>query len=622
MFPSQPLDPNDEDSPRVLPVRPYGLYVAVETYLPPAAPDLTDIPGTQLIQSDAYFYVGNVAGKCADGTLHSCPVRFSLPRPDEEGFFRVGGTQYLIPIVGLPDPWQPLLFGKYHFLSRDQVALRLLENAFERVFSDFFYNSRPGETCQVNLTSLQTSLLSRITQHAGDSLGWLRQVGDSPVKKAAFRDTVILHPRRSWRRAESRAFPEEMLGALDPTSTPTSEKINITFQGCEGFKVEDGQIKKGVSSLCAFTNRVGLMTMENPKRAHLIRTSAMNSLPLMKPSVKLVGHKESPVDIAYLNTAFMSLGPHTFEDMIAVSETGAKKLEAMKHSTVVCWFSKRPTLLVEQGSFLRGGERIAEVDRDAMVFGNALTEEDDDKFRILAPDCGFTTSLEGVNVCAHWHLGTLGVRVVWKLTSYLPLETGDKIVDRSCCKGVVKVLPDQEMPWTRSGEVVDACVSPDSPARRHAVSMLHEAMINKMVIKDGVSIHARADEIPVPFDTLVKRGYGSGTRLVYRGKSLKFPTTLAPIGWMRVDKIAKDIESAVGSERPLTAEGLPVDRASLAGQSCDPSKGLALRNRGLVHTHSSLLGEGKGIGIVAELVEAIEGPARDFRQTKEDRVEP
>ena len=147
MFRSKPIDANDPNSPAIIhEVRPYGLILRVSTEIPSAPLTSEDFEGVEIVQPDSYLYRGFLEGYCADGILHSSQIEFSLPRCDKDGFFRVAGTLYCFPYMGFPDSWRPFDLGAYYFLSKPEVAIRALEEAFIGACSGFYFNSRPGST--------------------------------------------------------------------------------------------------------------------------------------------------------------------------------------------------------------------------------------------------------------------------------------------------------------------------------------------------------------------------------------------------------------------------------------------------------------------------------------------
>lgn len=625
---------------RFLPVRPYGLYVKV-TSEEVKRDEALDAMGVKQVTPAEIHYKGVVEGYVACGVWKSSPIEFSLPMMEKDGFFRIGSTLYVMTNVGFPSPWHPHKYGRFSYLNKDEVLLRILENMFGTkdycipgedtsnartgVFSSFFFGSTTKITSYVNNEKLQTLLLSRLVTHP-----FVRQVQPTPVQIEGSRNLVTLFPRRDGINIEPFIYNvEEMRGRLDPCSTSVSDTINCVYQLAEGAVIKNGRIEKGTSDYCAFTRRNNTLIRYSPKRAYLARAAVMNSAELTTPERRFVEARGGVVHTRNLLTAIMDLGADTYEDMIAMSATCAQGMEAQIVTRVTRW-SPTPfdNLQVQIGDVvapssilaLRPVDNVLEPDLTEEYEGEKGIEVDEEKkvIAISAVELREMGVLEGIEVTPSWHSSTKGVRTTWIFRSFIPMRTGNKITCFGGCKGVVRVLPDEKMPKTQDGRVIDICVSPYSVGKRGTLSMILEMSVGRAVKSGKIDyIEAYADEKPFDFRWAAMEE-GSKEFLTYEGKKLEEPTYVGHMAWMAILKsgIASRRMSSVGTDRPLTGEGLLPDLARSAGQSLDPSKSIVLASREMYASLRAILGEGPGLEAMANTVLCVDGPAQEYEKNK------
>jgi hypothetical protein len=610
----------------VLPVRPYGLFVTVSAKIMRA----TSQENSSIGNLENISYEGFIEGRVAKGFWVRSPVKFTLPRPNKDGFFVVGSTLFTFVNVGFVSPWEPFSNGKYHFLDKNKVAIRVLEGMFGSKgvmvpagdtnsnnyspLANFFFQTNAFGIVHINNERLQSLLLSRLVTHP-----FVRQVQNSEVQIRGSKDMVLLYHRKDGIKIDPLKFPEEMLFRLDPCSTSSSETINSIYTLCDGARVERGQITKGISQFCEFTRRNTVLLDLSPSRACLARAAVMNSCELTYPQARPVQAEGSIVQTRNLLTAVMDLGPSTFEDTIAMSETCAIHMEAQSVTRITRW-SPEPlvNLSVQKGDLVKPFGLLATriknivVENSSEKIDSSVKEEEETRISLIASELKEEAILETIETIPAYYAGVLGVRTIFSLRSFLPMRTGDKITCFSGCKGVVIVLPNNEMPVIE-GRIVDICVSHRSIFKRGTLGMLLEAAIGKEHEATGKQIIAMGDEHPLSF-TWASMNHRRKSEAYFKCGLLPNKVFWGYVPWMRIVKsgISSRRLSAVGTDRPLTGEGLLPDIASTAGQSLDPSKAIVIISRGMPNTLRALLGDTPaGMQVLVETVAAIDGPAKN-----------
>jgi hypothetical protein len=346
----------------------------------------------------------------------------------------------------------------------------------------------------------------------------------------------------------------------------------------------------------------------------------MNSAALTHPEDRPVQSKDAVVATRNLLTVVMDLGFATYEDTIAVSESCAQKFEAQAVTRITRWTKDPITdLKVQNGDVLRPFATLAicetlPIDETKVKEVGNTTEAVEDmpqKIKLVAAELREEAVLEEIEVTTALYAGQKGVRTTFVCRSFLPLRTGDKITCFSGCKGVVVIVPDNQMP-TVEGKTADLCVSPYSIFKRGTIGLLLEAAVGRCH-KAGLfeSVEAHGDEFPVNFQWAAMN-YRQKSTAYIDGTALPNKVFWGYVPWIRCLKsgIASRRVSAVGIDRPLTGEGLLPDTASTAGQKMDPSKALVLGSRGMLKTLTALLGDTPaGLDVLTDTVAAIEGPA-------------
>lgn len=386
-------------------------------------------------------------------------------------------------------------------------------------------------------------------------------------------------------RMLSKVFNPKLWGTICLNSTSFSDKANESFRLTEGVKCVNGKLinEEGKLPVCSILKRHSIFLEHNPARAYLLRNTIESAIELIKPELPIVSPYESnetnPLHGINFLTAIMHLGIHTHEDAIAISESAAKKM----------WASRIMTQLIESDApvtpLLAPGDAVSP---------DSIIALDGDK-EVTASKLYMPGIIEERSISKGKRFGESTQRVWYKIRSFYPLETGDKISNRHGGKGVVKIIPDSEMPVDVNGNVIEICIGPESIINRKAMSIFWEMMLCKKAQYDGM------DKIKVTgaFEGTKNTDYNSfsqlaglfGTKdvLYLNGEVLPESTYVSKLFWMRIDKIAKEIVSCVKTKRSKNNFGAVVDSAKISGQRCNLAKILALSGRDAIDLAADII---------------------------------
>jgi hypothetical protein len=386
---------------------------------------------------------------------------------------------------------------------------------------------------------------------------------DNKMKVKSACEAIIIAVADEPMSHNSRIYDTAWLGKIDPTSTPTSEKINLVYRLAKGAKVQAGKITPGKSIFCSTVSDNAIATILNPRRGYLLRTTFENSVKLVAPEEPRLKPRDNYLDGVHLKTAIMHYGINTYEDAILISESAARKFacNVYKHMT----FRSRGeiTLKVKEGDPVYPGQVLAYSGKESEVRAEKIVKPAE------------ITKIEHYSVIHH---GYIHKAVRFTLHNVYSLQAGDKISNRGAGKGVVNIISDMFMPRTSSGDFMEVCISPESIAGRRVMSLYWEMMAHE-AIEDGVSVSTDLGNPKPSFDELAPK-YGLKKQLYLRDHKLKNKTFIGDIFWIRINKHACEMNSAVDDQRILTHNDVLVDDARISGQRIDIGKSMAFHDRG------------------------------------------
>lgn len=381
-------------------------------------------------------------------------------------------------------------------------------------------------------------------------------------------------------RMLSRVFNPKLWDIIDLNSTSISDKVNESFR----FIHDD-------SPFCKVLAKHSIGLWMNPRRAYLLRNTFEQAVDLVNNELPLVTPYEddevNPLNGLNLETALMHYDHMTHEDGIVISESAASKFVAARTITQLVESNLEVKPLVKEGDPITSTTPIA-VDGDR---------------QILASKTYFPGKVSEIVISNGSRFGVITNRCWFKFETYYPLLHGDKLSNRHGGKGVVTVIPDQDMPYYLDNEGnkkhVEVCIGPETVVNRKAMSLLWEMMLSKKAKETGspikVDLYSKdGNQVDWPsgenysFSSLADK-YGDKQQLYLNGNKLEETTFVSDLFWLRIDKFAKEIISVCKDKRKMNNFKAVVDDAKASGQRCNPAKLLALSARDMTDVAGDII---------------------------------
>jgi hypothetical protein len=557
-------------SPKILEhwLCPHGLELKCRAINPPGS-DEFDTPA-EYVHNEEQWYEMSYSGFLSGGKQFArCRFLMSLPIFGADNTFTLRDGRRVVVHRCYPDYQAEAGERRYLFRKPAFLVLDRLQKALSQALQDFFFTGTPphGDAVQAKI--------KRIFSDAT----YFPLVAGSKIAQRSVQDLVYLDIPETLDLEQFR-FPDQLLNIVDPTSTSQGEKINKSFRFVEGMAMDgDGHVTKTGETLCTIT-RENALGVDMSLRSHLLRTSFEGCLELEQPEAPFVCGERHGIEGQNLTVALMNLKAHTWEDAIAVSETAAANMAAIRYTQEVIETFGPLALKVKEGQEIRAFEHLADGVADdgkphEFYSKKMLTEGWVDKITV-------TRTIKQEQTMMRWRF--------W-LARRAPLQTGDKLTTRFGTKGVVVVVPDEQMPHLPNGEPVDCCIAPESVVARKAMGVFWEMMMNRkcatersrLVLPHGEQLYLRDNPAVPSFEQLVEEDWGSKTQLTYKNKPLPERTFVAPLYIFRLDKIAVEQASVQKGEQAKNHHGIPVNSGKRGGQKRDLAKLIAMQSRGL-HT--------------------------------------
>jgi len=441
--------------------------------------------------------------------------------------------------------------------SRTETLRNMLHAAIERALCDHALNGGPIPHPEVIMAEFR-SLVSK-------SPFIVDTPPNSPLEKAGYEQMIrIDKPTGGVTSTDWREFHNSDWGRLDPNSTSQSNKINRVYR-----------IGRGEHSLCHSIGDNVVFAQANPRRIFLTRTAFERHIPQLVEEEALVVNEKSRLSGKTLLTGFMDLGNTTFEDSIAVSRSAAAAMTCVRTIRQTWVGHQKLKVVVPIGSMIEPQCKLAEVEEGVEA--------------VHADKLYYPAVLTNVECISTMKFRRPGWRYIFTYEARLPLRDGDKIAGRHGNKGVVWILDDRDMPVIKNVKGtgmdlrVDICISPLSIVKRRMMSVYLEAMAAKKALATDQQIVVPGWDIPeeLSFQKMIDEGWGKKDQLYLGGQPLPEKTFVAPMMWLRLDKIAVEQVSASRGRVVVNHLGLPIDSARVNGQKRDVSKSLAFFHRGL-----------------------------------------
>jgi len=444
-------------------------------------------------------------------------------------------------------------------LSWDETVIQAINNIISESIMDMHFEGDPPTDTTIN---------QRFQNWLNTAHHILDVDPNNHMKVESACAAITLNIKDEHMSHNARIFEPSWITKIDPTSPPTSEKINKVYRLCMGAKVKFGRIWPGKSLFSPTVYNNAISVIYNPRRGYLLRTTFENSVKLESPEEPIIRPNNNQLDGVHLRTAVCHYRQTTFEDSIAISESAAKKLSCLVSKREMIRSTEKLVLKVEKNQLINPGDLLAETKSKSIRLYAS---------KIVQPS--FAHNIETYRVVHHGQINN-AIRIT--LNSVYPLKCGDKLSNRGACKGVVYIVNDKDWP----NPDIDVFVSPESIAGRRALVSMWEMMAHK-AIKDGVKIDASLGNPSPSFRELVDMGYGAKEQVLNQNHL----TFVGDIFWIRINKHACEMISATGSKRILSSHGTLVDDARTSGQRLDLAKSMALRDRGFDDLLSHIIKE-------------------------------
>lgn len=395
--------------------------------------------------------------------------------------------------------------------------------------------------------------------------------------------TIVIQTTRSTKIEHYRY--KDWIGIIDYTTTPQGDKIGHSFKLAEGARVEDGRLWPGKLLFSGLMKRC-IIFPENtrPNRLLITRPTFSSHEQLIAPEDPLVVHKSYQGELkgVHLTTAIMT-HPNNYQDSLVVSESCARKLACKVHKIISHADTGNIEPMVQPGQVVRNNEGVISV-----------TPEDD-------PDSRFEISNRYARCAAEWavesvemHKTVIGGEEAHRcrvdLSTIYMCRTGDKLTTRHGGKGVITIIPDQEMP-SINGVPVDILVHPMSFNSRRNLGTFREMMVNRKFWQEYqdsdnetvVKVSHFGDQLTM--EELIKEGWGKKTKL-----DDGFMAFVAPLYWLRTDKHAIEQMSCVtGTEIRVDKDGFRPNSGRLSGKRLSMNYSTILAAQNMDETHKALI---------------------------------
>lgn len=517
-------------------------------------------PKQQDQNSERRFYKGRISGLLHTGEFKRFVFEFSLPTHDDGVFHINDSGRFIIPSAKVDVQATKLGYPyEYYIKSRTDIIFAGICRALDAAFTDFYMSGNPPTSLQV--------------QNEID--GWFKtcpegqQAPDTKLELRSLWEAVHLEIPNRGLDQSARHFNPDWIGLFDPTSTPSGNKVNLTYRLPKGAKIVNKGIVKGDSIFCSTIEDNHLPVCLSPRRTHVSRGPYESHLRLDVEEEPLIG-KSTDLSGRHLLTAVMRYGAYTGEDAIVISESAADKLAVVRTIFESFHAMGGINIKVREGDLVKPGMLLAEITDP--VTGN--------REKINAKKIRTPGTVKSIRQISSTYFGIPALRTKIEVVCRLSACNGDKIFTRGAIKGVVRVIPDEKMPILALGDRVEMIVSPDSVIGRRAMSVYWEGMANLYAMDGGTIVTDHFSPKPT-FPELVDLGYGKTSKAFIEGQEMAEEIWAAPMFVIRLDKIASEIMAFHQGDQPLNGMGLAIDSASSSGQKRDFAKGVAMLAKGM-----------------------------------------
>lgn len=481
---------------------------------------------------------------------------FTIPEPDKQGVMMVGQTHKVI----------------IHHARRDanfELGRRSLKNV--RV-------DTPADTVKwVVRDALLSALASTepdqtVLQHHIDSFfatsPLLRVVyPEKPIDLEMSAATIMIDVAQNPVDYKERVY-EDWQGAIDPTTTPTGRYVGQVFRAAKGASVYRGKLLPSKYLLNRSMEKY-LVFPENdrPDRLLMTRSVLARHEELVEHEDPLVAHEEYDGRLkgTHLMTGIIS-HPLNYYDCIVISESAAEKLACRKVVRQTVIDTDVFEVRAYEGELINVGDPLL-VSEDRTIYAN----------KIKVPSV--VTKAQAIGTMVG---GVLATKYIFEFLSEYDMIEGDKLSSRHGSKGCVRIVANCDMPVAvcNGKEVaLDILAHPRSFVGRRNLGVMREMMANAKCVAESRTFRTGHFSKEWSMEQLVEEGYGEKYPAYLHGEETG-DVFLGPLYWLRTDKHALDMCSAVGDKKPVDQHGLNPD-SGRAGQRLGPDVLLVMEAKGL-----------------------------------------
>lgn len=486
------------------------------------------------------FYLVEITTKANTTTVHYIltiedtasirTIEFDIPKPNEDGTITINGTDFnLIPkVIKTARYGITRSINDTYCITPNMGLAEVIRTAISKVLLMGYNN----EHITAAILAFITSTTSKVI----------------PLYEKA---------TRSWSKAirleldlgiSDNKIPADWQKHIDILTIGVSKNIGKVFRLAKGATIKNNKIVIGEHIFSEIMYNA-MIFPENTKPTKLasVRTTVENQETLVYPEKPTIRHKNYTDELSgkHLVTAILA-HPLNYNDSIVLSESAAKKLK--------CYKNVRTSHIVESQH------------TPLPKVGDKLLDKKADKIATITKAFSKTTMLKNETIYTH----------TIEYTCKYDLQRGDKITTRHGNKGTVVIIPDKEMPVTESGVQLEALIHPLSIVGRKTMGLIREMMLSKMP-NEEILVEHFSDKFSIGW--LISNGLDKSVPVSIGNKKVG-DAFYGKVYWVRLNKHAIDIATAISYVKPICETGLNPDNSS-SGQRVGPDILTALRARGI-----------------------------------------
>lgn len=503
-----------------------------------------------------------------------------LPLPDSSGIYNIEGISKVLIMEGrrgIGYPRDPNQSSSIWVLDQKETLLDLIRRALNTALVSSVKGNPPAEQAGQDVIDkfFATGALCREVDP------------DKKLDLELTRNCVHIDICGDSLNVEDRRI-HDWPGIIDPLTIPQGSRAMQTFRLARGARVEGGRIVRG-SRIMSETMDRNVVFPENDRPVRLLLTrSAFGGheevLDCEDPWTRSVDYRPGDLKGKHMLTAIVA-DRTNFADCISISESGAQRLACYRRKSQTIVDTHPVDIKVRVGSVVQPGDVVAEID-EGLKDGKPRIR----KIRTHK----LVTKAEVVDVirtetCV---LGEPAERIRIRYECVYMLTDGDKLTTRHGNKGVVRIVPDKDMPemevrpeeWIRA----EILINPFSFVSRRPFGAIREMVVNELSTREGKPIEVDHFGAEYRNEDLHAQGLDRKFPARINGTYLHFPVFFGWLYWLRLEHHAREKLSAVGSKKPLNFHGMNPDAGKVSGQRINLNVATILHAKGLEQTHKIL----------------------------------